>query len=272
MKKFTKICLILAGIFGILGVGMLGGAMALGATSMDVNSKLSNSRVWNRVSEELSEGWMDFWDEGSEFDFISSRDVPLSQADGEYHTYDYSDVDTIEVDVKRCAVYLERSEDSDVHVAVDSNGGNQKVQVEQSGDTVSVSCNSKARPETEIYLSIPDTEMDKIDISVGGGYLSIDEMSAKEVAVSVGSGMVETNGSVRAEKSYWEVGAGTMEVCMAGREEDYDYEIPCGVGIVDLPGDSYSGLGTAKTIENENSEYEMEIQCGVGNIEFVFEE
>ena len=39
-----------------------------------------------------------------------------------------------------------------------------------------------------------------------------------------------------------------------------------------MPLDSYSGLGTAKKIKNENAEYEMDIECGVGTIDFSFEE
>ena len=69
MKKFTKICLIIVGVFAFLGLGMLGGAMALGATSLDVKSEMSSSRVWNRISSELHEEWFDFWDDHSDFDF-----------------------------------------------------------------------------------------------------------------------------------------------------------------------------------------------------------
>lgn len=274
MKKFTKICLIIVGVFAFLGLGMLGGAMALGATSLDVKSEMSSSRVWNRISSELHEEWFDFWDDHSDFDFTDEdyADYEELQGDGEYHTYDFSEIEELKIDVERCAVYLETSSDADCHVAVDKNGGIQDVEVKQSGKELAVKCDSKERPEAEIYIYLPEIQMDKVNIDIGGGYLSIEDLETEKLEVSAGSGVVEVYGNVLAEKSAWEVGVGTMEICMAGREEDYDYEISCGIGTVNMPLDSYSGLGTAKKIKNENAEYEMGIECGVGTIDFSFEE
>lgn len=274
MKKFTKICLILAGIFAFLGLGMLGGAIALGATRMDVENEFSSNGIWNRISDDWHEEWFDFWDDHSDFDFTDGdyADYMDMQSDAEYHTYDFSDVEDLDIDVKRCAVYLENSSDGKCHIAVDKNGGKQDVEVKQSGKKISVECDSKEKPEAEIYIYLPDIQMDKVDIDMGGGYLSVEDLKAEELNMNAGSGVVEVYGSVQAEKSGWKVGVGTMEVCMAGREEDYDYEISCGVGTVNMTEDSYSGLGTAKKIKNENAKYEMDIECGVGTIDFMFEE
>ena len=274
MKKFTKICLILAAVFAFLGLGMLGGAMALGATSQEIGRKLDESRVWGEIQAAFQDEWLDFWEDHTDYDFLegSARaDYGLWQADQGVETYDFEKIQDIDLDVKRCAVYLENSKDSDVHVAVDRKGTEQDVKVKQSGKKLKIRCESKERPEAEIYLYLPEEELDEVELDAGAGYLSIRDLRVKELAVSVDGGVVETTGIVEASDSSWEVGAGTLEVCMAGREADYDYQVSCGAGTVHLGQESYAGVGWEKKIENRDAEYETEIQCGVGTIDFRFE-
>ena len=81
--------------------------------------------------------------------------------------------------------------------------------------------------------------------------------------MTVGAGSVEAYDSVAAENSSWSVGAGVIYACMEGAKEDYNYTVSCGVGTVELPGEEYSGLGTAQKIDN-GAQQELNIECGVG--------
>lgn len=48
MKKFTKICLIVAAICGVLGLGTIGCAVALGGSFSEVKAELANDSLWSR--------------------------------------------------------------------------------------------------------------------------------------------------------------------------------------------------------------------------------
>ena len=53
--------------------------------------------------------------------------------------------------------------------------------------------------------------------------------------------------------------------------KDYDYEISCAAGAIDIGDSSFSGLGHEKKISNPGSSGKMTFDCGVGNITVDFE-
>jgi hypothetical protein len=61
-----------------------------------------------------------------------------------------------------------------------------------------------------------------------------------------------------------------MELQLAGAENDYNYEISCGVGQVKIGSTSYSGLGNSQEVDNGASR-KMEIDCGIGEVVLSFQ-
>ena len=57
---------------------------------------------------------------------------------------------------------------------------------------------------------------------------------------------------------------------LAGKESDYDYELSCGIGEIDLGDEEYSGLGIERTIENKGSLGKVILNCGMGEIDVTF--
>lgn len=268
MKKFTQICLIIAAVFGIVGVAVLGCAAAMGATRAEVQKELSGYSLWNRVQYELEESLDNLWED----DYVDYEDYSHSHSDMEETArHQYEEADSLKVDVKKGAVYLEESDDGNLYVEVYSSLGDEEFQVESHGSTVTVSSESKD-PDSEVWILLPNGKtMKDIEIKGGGSYVFLEEVKTEEMNVSLGAGVLETDGAVQAQKSSWTVGAGTMSVEMDGKEEDYNYTVSCGAGTVDLENESYSGLGTSKKITNEGAKYHVDVECGVGVIEFIFE-
>ena len=66
-------------------------------------------------------------------------------------------------------------------------------------------------------------------------------------------------------------GIGNIDLDINGKESDYDYEISCSAGAVDIGDSSYSGIGHEKKISNPGASGKMDLDCGVGNITVDFE-
>ena len=57
---------------------------------------------------------------------------------------------------------------------------------------------------------------------------------------------------------------------MTGAQEDYNYDLECGVGNLDVGSDSYSGLGRENHISNTGADRKLELECGMGNVSVSF--
>ena len=66
-------------------------------------------------------------------------------------------------------------------------------------------------------------------------------------------------------------GVGEIDINLKGQEEDYDYEVSCGVGDVKIGSHSYSALGNDKNIDN-NADNTITLDCGVGQIRVMFQQ
>ena len=140
------------------------------------------------------------------------------------------------------------------------------------------------------------------EIHAGASKVYISQISSKEFELEVGAGQITINQLV-AEHSEFDIGAGEVIVeygninecetnvdmgnfeytgmilkygdveCNLGnavyyleREVDeYNYEIECGAGNVDIGNESFSGLGREKYI-NHHVQDKFDIECNVGNV------
>ena len=60
-------------------------------------------------------------------------------------------------------------------------------------------------------------------------------------------------------------GVGSIVYTASGHEEEYNYEIECGIGEVLCGDSSYSGLGKNRHIDN-NADKDISIEGGVGSV------
>ena len=111
---------------------------------------------------------------------------------------------------------------------------------------------------------------DEFTAKVDAGRLDVAHFSAETLETDCGMGEIAMHGKVSDGLSA-NCGMGRIDLGLIGREEDYDYTISCGIGVVKLNGKSYTTLGTDKDIDHD-SDNEIELSCGMGEIDLTVEE
>lgn len=104
----------------------------------------------------------------------------------------------------------------------------------------------------------------KFSTAVGAGRVEVNDMEASEVDLEVGMGECVYHGSVLRELDA-ECDLGNMEIMIKGAEEDYNYEIECSAGNINLGGRSITGLAAEREIYN-GAPRTCELSCNMGSI------
>ena len=102
-----------------------------------------------------------------------------------------------------------------------------------------------------------------------GEFESKNPVTAMEADLEIGTGSM-TFADLSARKTDGECGLGELDLTLTGTQEDYNYDLECGVGNLDVGSDSYSGLGREKTISNKGADRKLDLECGMGNISVDF--
>lgn len=118
-------------------------------------------------------------------------------------------------------------------------------------------------------MYIQDISARCLDIHVGAGEATIDSFTSDEVSMDCGAGTIYAYGRAIQDADI-DCGIGRIDLTLAGRKEDYSYSVKCGIGEVGLAGETYSGLGSERQIDNRTGR-EIEIDCGIGSVDIQFE-
>lgn len=283
MKKFTKVCVILAAVLMGIGLCLMIGSAAGGAT-------------WSAVKKEipiLGEKEQRFADVISQ---IADRDegggAKYQQETGKAEAGEYADIEKIEVDLSDDAVEFLTYEGSDVRVEVQDDLEGRVAQYEDGGKTLKIESHGRGNPYSTISVYLPaDSRLKELEIRVKGGTVDMPEgvevkelqaeigagtfygsdITAQEMNLTVGAGTVEIE-NLDAEEMEIGCGLGTVSVLAAGRQEDYSYELTSSAGAIYLGDGTYSGIGVDKKIKNAGASNKMEIDCGAGTVEVQFEQ
>ncbi len=113
------------------------------------------------------------------------------------------------------------------------------------------------------------TALKSIWVEVGGGQIDLDDVSASEISLKANAGQIDTE-MLDADAIFIECGVGAIDAEVAGREQDYDYDVTCSMGDVEIGDNSYSGFSSKRKIENGGGKV-MKVDCGVGQVEVSFE-
>lgn len=144
----------------------------------------------------------------------------------------YGDVDSIQVEQEKVSHYECYVEDDTLHI--------------EGGVKVGIGKN-----DGKIIITLPKgKQFDEVDIEVGAGRAVVTELDAKELDA--------------------QVGAGQLIITMTGEESDYDYELECGIGHIEVGSSSYSGLGYEKEISNPGATRHFSVECGAGEVQIQF--
>ena len=199
-----------------------------------------------------------------------------------------SDVVKLDIELKYDELILEEGDSFCVRV-YDDNGKN--VTVKESSDTLKVRSTKKLSKTRKVCISYPeDVKLQELEIEMGAGtvYLNRD-IETEKLSVEMGAGEFDSKNPVTAEEADLEIGTGSMtfadlsvkkisgecglgelDLTMTGTQEDYNYDLECGVGNLDVGSDSYSGLGREKSISNTGADRNLDLECGMGNVSVNF--
>ena len=291
MKKFTKGMLIAAGIFAAAGIGLTAAGGVMGASMSELTGVNSLKRIL----------WMTEWDDDhDDYDDIDDDDYVdhdgmeysaevgnESSTDGTVYQLKYQPT-KLDIELKYDELILEEGDSFCVRV-YDDNGKN--VTVKESSDTLKVRSTKKLSKTRKVCISYPeDVKLQEMEIEMGAGtvYLNRD-IETEKLSVEMGAGEFDSKNPVTAEEADLEIGTGSMtfadlsakkisgecglgelDLTMTGTQEDYNYDLECGVGNLDVGSDSYSGLGREKSISNTGADRKLDLECGMGNVSVDF--
>ena len=291
MKKFTKGMLIAAGIFAAAGIGMTAAGGVMGASMSELTGVNSLKRIL----------WMTEWDDDhDDYDDIDDDDYVdhdgmeysaevgnESSTDGTVYQLKYQPT-KLDIELKYDELILEEGDSFCVRVYDDNE---KNVTVKESSDTLKVRSTKKLSKTRKVYISYPkDVKLQELEIEMGAGtvYLNRD-IETEKLSVEMGAGEFDSKNPVTAEEADLEIGTGSMtfadlsakkisgecglgelDLTMTGTQEDYNYDLECGVGNLDVGSDSYSGLGREKSISNTGADRKLDLECGMGNVSVDF--
>ena len=291
MKKFTKGMLIAAGIFAAAGIGLTAAGGVMGASMSELTGVNSLKRIL----------WMTEWDDDhDDYDDIDDDDYVdhdgmeysaevgnESSTDGTVYQLKYQPT-KLDIELKYYELILEEGDSFCVRVYDDNE---KNVTVKESSDTLKVRSTKKLSKTRKVYISYPkDVKLQELEIEMGAGtvYLNRD-IETEKLSVEMGAGEFDSKNPVTAKEADLEIGTGSMtfadlsakkisgecglgelDLTMTGTQEDYNYDLECGVGNLDVGSDSYSGLGREKSISNTGADRKLDLECGMGNVSVDF--
>lgn len=299
MKIFTKICLIISAVCLGLAIVCLGLGTALGSGVREVKQMADNGELdmgnWHIGNWGFYYG-SDETDTVNQTGTLSKEDIDSLEIDLDYGVIylKKSESEDIEVKVNAPESFRYKCENNDGTLLLKSKNSSRKWRNSEITITVAipsgmefdeVDINTDAgRVESNcelvadmIDLNVDagelvaeDVEADDVSIDVGAGRVEIDNLEADNLKVDCGVGKAEISGTV-SDKVKADCGVGSIAMHLDGKEEDYDYKISCGLGSVNVNGETYSSLSTDKKINN-HSDREIDLDCGIGEIEILLSE
>ena len=307
MKKFTKGMLIAAGIFAAAGIGLTAAGGVMGASMSELTGVNSLKRIlWMTEWDDDHDDYDDI-DDDDDDDYedrvehdgmehsaeMGQKNMEPaavgneSATDGIVYQLKYQPT-KLDIELKYDELILEEGDSFCVRV-YDDNGKN--VTVKESSDTLKVRSTKKLSKTRKVCISYPeDVKLQELEIEMGAGtvYLNRD-IETEKLSVEMGAGEFDSKNPVTAREADLEIGTGSMtfadlsakkisgecglgelDLTMTGTQEDYNYDLECGVGNLDVGSDSYSGLGREKSISNTGADRKLDLECGMGNVSVNF--
>ena len=164
-----------------------------------------------------------------------------------------------------------RGTDSDACARVSGAGWNTEVEVvEKDGLRVLTTKNDDmSLGEMTIYLPW-GKELEYMKVSVGAGELDMEELSTRKLEVKVGAGDASLS-NVTADDIVLECGMGSVEYEHDTLGiTDFNYDLSCRMGEIEIGDAEYSGLNFSKKIDNSTNR-DMKISCKAGDVNLSLE-
>lgn len=284
MKKGTKGMLIAAGAFAVAGIGFCIGGISVAAVETGGN-------VFDQAGQLLQDNdyplaGLIHWGNAQ----YHSSDIDWDALDG--NTVDMDFASDLEISLKYDELLIQEYDGDKIRVNVANDTKNDVVVKETSGKiTITDTRSGNVKKKKQIKVIVPSgKDFDTISLGVDMGTIDLEcDLKVQELSVEVGAGEFSGYGNITAAYCDLQVGAGTIDIdqldiqklnadCSAGeidmvvtgKEKDYNYDLSCGMGEINLEDSEYSGIGIEKNISNEGARKDMVLECGMGEIDVEF--
>ena len=284
MKKGTKGMLIAVGAFAVAGVGFCIGGISVAAVETGGN-------VFDQAGQLLQDNdyplaGLIHWGNAQ----YHSSDIDWDALDG--NTVDMDFASDLEISLKYDELLIQEYDGDKIRVNVANDAKNDVVVKETSGKiTITDTRSGNVKKKKQIKVIVPSgKDFDTVSLGVDMGTIDLEcDLKVQELSVEVGAGEFSGYGNITAAYCDLQVGAGTIDIdqldiqklnadCSAGeidmvvtgKEKDYNYDLSCGMGEINLEDSEYSGIGIEKNIYNEGARKDMVLECGMGEIDVEF--
>ena len=284
MKKGTKGMLIAAGAFAVAGIGFCIGGISVAAVETGGN-------VFDQAGQLLQDNdyplaGLIHWGNAQ----YHSSDIDWDALDG--NTVDMDFASDLEISLKYDELLIQEYDGDKIRVNVANDAKNDVVVKETSGKiTITDTRRGNVKKKKQIKVIVPSgKDFDTVSLGVDMGTIDLEcDLKVQELSVEVGAGEFSGYGNITAAYCDLQVGAGTIDIdqldiqklnadcgageidmVVTGKEKDYNYDLSCGMGEINLEDSEYSGIGIEKNISNEGARKDMVLECGMGEIDVEF--
>ena len=152
------------------------------------------------------------------------------------------------------------------------------------GSVLKIKDENSSKTPTELEIFIPIGMLKEIDIEMDAGEFIADKLVADHISIDMAAGRVQVEELIAGKKAEVQMDAGqvtvgyyegpglevdcavgsVMVVC-EGNQKDYNYELECGLGKIQINEESYSGIRNDFRINNESSKL-IKAECEMGEV------
>ena len=284
MKRFLKVILILAAVFGVAGLGLTAGGAAMGATMGDVSvldhgitqvlRVLDHEDSWEveDSEEDMDEQEDDF--QAAAESAVTEKGVLADSADSSAYTkvYEASAVSDLFCDLRYEELVLKTWNEDKVQVKVSGKDHN-RIQISNDNGSLRIASNQKVRNRSIEIFCPENLSFHKIKLQMGAGTIeNSGSLDIKEADFTVGVGTADIS-ELQVENLKGSCGMGDMELTLTGKAAEYNYELKCGLGNLEVDDSLETSITSGnKQITNEGATKNIKLDCGMGNVQVEFEE
>lgn len=211
------------------------------------------------------------------------NNTPTGQSN--LHGNSFTGINRLEIDIPNVQLTLVSTEGTD-EITYHSNGAKNIAGVE--GTCLKFEDETSVKNKIELEIHIPIGVLKEIEIEAANGSISADRILADHVSIDINNASVEiqelvVSGKARLEMNAGEIvvgyyegkhletecDAGSILIVCEGGSKDYNYELECGIGSIQIDKDSYSGIGNDLRIDNQGQK-SIKAECGIGEITLEF--
>jgi hypothetical protein len=250
MNKFMKRIRILFFICLVIGGGLTIAGLAMGGTLEHASVSITDKMISGIKSR------------------YKGRQVSLDTEDlNQVFAVQEADVKELKLKLKNCNLQILSSTDGQIRLETDDAENDILAELEDGKLTIKDTRKHVAGlTAIDVYLYLPETKVfKKVSLDLGVGTTEIETLSAKKLSVDAGTGTLGIARLTVTEKLDADLGVGDVTIGLVGEETDYNYDISCGVGELELFGTNCGGLGKDQKIDN-GADCTISLDCGVGSV------